>query len=189
MRRLSGVVPASLAALLALAAAGCSGGAPSPSTLPVATSADEFAAAWCGSLEALARAIGNPDTAADSKLSAALDAAISRADYTGVEEVAAQMKAELATGRQLASVAAGWPPGTAMAGQVDALLRAVEVLVETKRANATRGLGEADGAAQAAFEAAGGIEAWQGMFEAARSLPADATAGMDCRWWEAGAPD
>jgi hypothetical protein len=189
MRRSGGSGFATLVLLIGLALAGCSAGAPSQSTLPVATSADEFAAAWCGSLEALARAIGNPDTGADSKLSAALDAAISRADYAGVEEVAAQMKAELATGRQLASVAAGWPPGTATAGQLDALLRAVEVLVEARRANATRGLGEADRVAQAAFEEAGGLEAWQGMFEAARGLPADVAAGMDCRWWEAGAPD
>jgi hypothetical protein len=189
MKRSAGSGRTALAALLLLAAAGCTGGVPSQSALPVATSADEFAAAWCSSLEALARAIGNPDTAADSKLSAALDSAITRADYAGVDETAARMRAELATGRQLASVAAGWTPGAAVAGQVDALLRAVEVLVETKRANAARGLGEADRMAQAAFEEAGGIEAWQGMFEAARGLPDDATARLDCRWWEAGAPD
>jgi hypothetical protein len=178
-----------LALLLSLAVVSCSGGAPSPTPLPVATSASEFAEAWCASLEALARAIGNPDTAADSKLSAALDAAITRGDYAGVEEVAAQMQGEIATGRRFAMIAAGWPQGAAMAGQVDALLRAVEVLVETKRANASRGLGEADGAAQAAFEQAGGIEAWQGMLEAGRTVPPDAMARMNCRWWEAGAPD
>jgi hypothetical protein len=175
--------------VLAFVAAGCSTGTPSATPMPVATSAAEFAAAWCSSLEGLARAIGNPDTAADSKLSAALDVAIERADYAGVDQVASQMKAELEAGRAFAAVAAGWPPGAAMMVHVDRLLLAAEAMVEAKRAGARQGRGAADGLGQAALEQAGGIAAWQGMFDAAKSLPAEALARMtDCRWWEAGAP-
>lgn len=177
--------------LLCLAlAAGCSAGAPGVTSIPVATTSEEFGEAVCSSLEAMARAIGNPDTAADSKLSAALDAAMERGDYAGVEQVAAQMKAELATGRRFAAVAAGWEPGAAMAGQVDALIRAFEAMVEAKRAGASQGLGAATGLGQTAFEQAGGLDAWQGMLESGRTLPPDTLQGLgECRWWEAGAPD
>jgi hypothetical protein len=179
-----------LSMIVVFAAAGCGGGTPGATPMPVATTADEFAEAWCSSLEAMARAIGNPDTAGDSKLSAALDVAIERADYAGVEQVAAQMRAELETGRRLAVVAAGWQPGAATMVQLDRLILAFEAMVEAKRAAASQGLGAADGLAQTAFEQAGGLEAWQGMFEAARALRTEDLGAMtDCRWWEAGAAD
>lgn len=189
MSRRSGP-PIVLLLCLALAAAGCNAGAPGVTSMPVATTAEEFGEAVCSSLEAMARAIGNPDTAADSKLSAALDAAMERGDYAGVEQVVAQMKAELATGRRFAAVAAGWEPGATMAGQVDALIGAFEAMVEAKRAGASQGFGAATGLGQTAFEQAGGIEAWQGMLEAGRTLPPESLQGLgECRWWEAGGPD
>jgi hypothetical protein len=112
--------------ILALVAAGCGASTPSETPMPVATTADEFADAWCSSLQAMARAIGNPDTAADSKLSAALDVAIERGDAASVEQIAAQMKAELETGRRFAAVAAGWQPGEAAMVPVDRLILAFE---------------------------------------------------------------
>jgi hypothetical protein len=190
MYRRTGPAAIVLSIIVVFAATGCSGGTPTATPIPVATTADEFAEAWCSSLQAMARAIGNPDTAADSKLSAALDAAIERGDYAGVEQVAAQMKAELETGRRFAAVGAGWQPGAATMVQLDRLILAFAAMVEAKRAAASQGLGAVDRLAQTAFEQAGGLEAWQGMFEAARSLPAEDLEGMtDCRWWEAGAAE
>ena len=163
-----------LALAVALGGAGCgTAAAPTPTLLPVARSGPEFAAAWCASMQAMFRAIGNPDTASDSELSAALDQAITNADYSAVERFAAMIQAELATGRRHAESAAGWAPGAAMARHLDTLLAAFGTMVEAKRAAARDGLSAGDGGAQAAFEAAGGVESWYGMLEAARSLPAD----------------
>jgi hypothetical protein len=189
MTRRTGPTTIVLSMILALVAAGCGGSTPSETPMPVATTADEFADAWCSSLEAMARAIGNPDTAADSKLSAALDVAIERGDAASVEQIAAQMKAELETGRRFAAVAAGWQPGGAAMVPVDRLILAFEAAVEAKRAGATQGIGPAEQLSQAAFMRAGGLEAWQGMFETARALPPGPLERIGaCRWWEAGAP-
>ncbi len=178
-----------LSLLVVLTAAGCGGGTPRDTPTPAAMTADEFAAAWCSSLEAMARAIGNPDTGADSKLSAALDAAIERGDFASVDQIAAEMRAELETGRRFAATAAGWQPGTAAMAPIDRLIVAFQAAVEAKRAGARQGLGAADRLAQTALEQARGLEAWRAMFDTAKTLPPGVVERIgDCRWWEAGAP-
>jgi hypothetical protein len=175
--------------------AGCSGGSPSSPTptasstpAPKATSAREFATAVCSSLTAMSRAIGNPDTASDSVLSAALDEAIRAGDAARVQEAAASMKAELESARQLAAVAGGWQPGAAAAVQLDRLMLAFEAWTEAKRATASQGLAAAETAAQAALIKAGGGEAW-GALIGYGAIPAEAREGLvGCRFWEAGAP-
>lgn len=165
---------ARLVLAVALVGAGCGTAAPpAPTALPVARDGAEFATAWCASMQAMFRAIGNPDTAADSELSAALDQAITNADYSAVERIAAMIQAELATGRRYAESAAGWGPGSTMARHLDNLLAAFGMMIDTKRAAARDGLSAGDGEAQAAFEGAGGVESWFAMLEAARSLPPD----------------
>jgi hypothetical protein len=157
---------------VALGGAGCgSAAAPAPTPLPAASDGPQFAAGWCASMQAMFRAIGNPDTAADSELSAALDDAITLADYSGAERLAAMIQADLTIGRRYAESAAGWPPGATMARHVDSVLAAFSAMIEAKRTAARDGLPAADGRGQAAFEAAGGVEAWYAMLEAARTLP------------------
>lgn len=185
MRRLL----ASLA--IALLATACDqAAAPTPTPIPAATSADEFAAAWCSSLKAMVRAIGNPDTGDDSELSAAFDVAIERGDAAEVQRLAAAMSAELAAGRQFAAVAAGWEPGSAAGTAVDRLLLAFGAMVHAKRAAAGEGLAAADERGQIALEQGGGLAAWQTMLETARAVPPDAMQHLeDCRPWdEGGAP-
>ncbi|HEU0236753.1 MAG TPA: hypothetical protein VFR14_09975 [Candidatus Limnocylindrales bacterium] len=163
-----------LALAVALGGAGCgTAAAPTPTPLPAARNGAEFSAAWCASMQAMFRAIGNPDTASDSELSAALDEAITNADYSAVERFAAMIQAEIATGRQHAESASAWGPGATMAGHLDRLLVAFGVMVEERRASARDGLSLVDQRAQAAFEAAGGVESWFAMLEAARALPPD----------------
>lgn len=185
MARRTSIASALLATAVALVSIGCAQGTSGATPLPVATSADEFATAVCSSLRTIGRAIGNPDTGADSALSASLEAAITRGDYAGVEQTAATMTAELERGRLLAGVAAGWQPGAALIVHVDRLLLAFEAMVEAKRTGARQGLEAAGTLGQTAFERAGGLEAWQGMLGSFRDLPAEVLSVMeDCRWWE-----
>jgi hypothetical protein len=65
-------------------------------TREAASNADEFVEEWCLSFAAMTRAIGNPDTAADSELSASLDAAIEAGDQAGLDKDGAMPS---------------WPPG------------------------------------------------------------------------------
>jgi propanediol dehydratase small subunit len=181
-------------AVVVLVAAGCGQGSsptatPNPTPMPPATSASEFATAFCSSLQGMARAIGNPDTAADSILSAALDDAIRSGDAAAVEAAAARMQAELESGRRFAAVAAAWEPGAKLAGVVDQLIVAFEAMVEAKRAAADQGLAAADQKAQAALMDAGAGTAWQALLSGESKVPSEAANRLvDCRWWEAGAP-
>jgi hypothetical protein len=137
----------------------------------------------------MARAIGNPDTAADSQLSAALDAAIKDGDDARVEEMATAMQDELASGRRFAAVAGGWQPGAAAMVQLDRLIVAFQAMVEAKRAAADEGLAVVDAKGQQAFMDAGGLDAWHAMINGSVSIPSEGIpSAPECRWWEAGAP-
>lgn len=183
--------PTAIAAFAAVALVGCSAApaaSPSPTPMPKATSVQEFGAAACSALTAMSRAIGNPDTASDSVLSAALDDAIRSGDLAAVDAAAARMQTELASGRQLAAVAAGWAPGAETAGNVDQLIAAFEAMTEAKRAAASQGLKAADQAGQTALMAAGAADAWQALIGGG-SMPGEVRASLSgCRFWEAGAP-
>jgi hypothetical protein len=150
-----------------LVAVGCSQ-ADSPGTAaPAATSHKEFVTAACAAFDALDAAIGNPDTGTGSKLSNALDDAVASGDVATANRIADESIARLEDGRRQLVIAGGWEPGSAMASAADRFFLASEVLVNGKRAGAaTRDLH----AGQAAFEKAGGLEAWQGMITAAGAI-------------------
>ena len=112
-------------------------------------------------------AIGNPDTGTGSALSKALDSAVSSGDVPTAGRLADESIARLEAGRRQLAIAGGWEPGRAMAIASDRFFLVSEVLVNGKRAGAaTRDLQ----AGQAAFEKAGGLEAWQGMLTAAGAI-------------------
>ena len=111
------------------------------------------------------RAVGNPDAGTDSELSKALDEAVQRGDPAEAGRLAEAITVELESGRQAASRAAAWPPGFAAMSELDRVLLAFEAMIDAKRQTA----GNPDGPdPQAAFEAAGGGDAWTQMLQAAR---------------------
>jgi hypothetical protein len=135
----------------------------------------EFVAAACSAFDSMFEAIGNPDAGGGSELSKALDAAVTAGDVATAERLANESNRVLDEGRRHAAVAAGWGPGAAMMAALDRFLAASQAMVGAKRvaAGTTRELA----AAQAAFEAAGGVDAWTSMLGAAQGLqlPPDAT--------------
>ncbi|MEO7229487.1 MAG: hypothetical protein ABIZ30_02715 [Candidatus Limnocylindrales bacterium] len=78
-----------LVGLMAVATAACEAGSPSPAPnptpLPAATSFEEYAVGFCAAWAALFTAVGNPDTAAGSELSKALDTAVAANDGLAAE--------------------------------------------------------------------------------------------------------
>lgn len=148
--------------------------APAAPAAPAATSHEEFAAAACLAFDELAAVVGNPDAGTGSPMSKALDSAVSSGDVSTANRLADQSIARLEAGRRELAIAGGWEPGRAMATATDRFLLVSEVLVNGKRAGAaTRDIG----AGQAAFEKAGGLQAWQGMLAAAGAIQLPAGSG------------
>lgn len=147
-------------ASLTLAFAGCGGGTASPAPKPAAATFGEFRTGYCSAWESIFLAVGNPDTGSGSELSDALDKAIADGNPVTVELAARQIRDELDTGRRHVAFAAGWEPAAAPMAKMDHLFLAFEAMVETSRAAASEGPVVARKKAQAAFEAAGAIEAW-----------------------------
>lgn len=146
------------------AAAACGSGAPSPSSSPLATSFDEYAVSFCAAFEALFLAVGNPDTAAGSELSKALDAAVVAHDGTNADQLAAKITSELESGRQHVAHARGWSPAASMMADLDRVFVAFEAMTAAKRTAANQGPDSVD--PQAAFEGAGGVDGWVAMLTA-----------------------
>ena len=161
------------AVLLALSLAACSG---TPAVSPGAArqsapaSYAEYAEGFCSAMEAMVRAIGNPDTGADSDLSFALEQAIERGDMAAAAEAAGKIRVELKAAQEEASRIAGWPEGADAAKNLGRFLAAFEVYVAAMLTAAPQGLAEAQTAAQQAFEGEGALEAWMGMLEGVRDL-------------------
>ena len=150
-------------AILVLTVAACS--APAAPSLAPATF-EEFATHACDAFEAMFRAVGNPDTGADSELSKALEEAVQRGDPAEAGRLAEAITVELESGRQAASRAAAWPPGFAAMSELDRVLLAFEAMIDAKRQT----VGNPNGPdPQAAFEAAGGVDAWTRMLQAAQT--------------------
>lgn len=145
---------------LILAACATGGAGSSPTSRPGATSFAEFRDAFCGTWEAIFTAVGNPDTGGGSELSDAFEAAIERGDVLATEAKALEIRNELETGRRHAAFGAAWEPAAVGMGHLDRLLVAFTTLIEAQRAAAAEGAGPARQQAQAAFEAAGGLDAW-----------------------------
>ena len=93
----------------------------------------------------------------------AFDDAVEQGNAADAASTAATVRAELERGRAAAAVAAGWPQGTQSMVHMDRFLRATEALVDARRDATPLGYLEATNRGQAAFEAAGGIDAWFGM--------------------------
>jgi hypothetical protein len=147
--------------------AGCSPAAPPASSDGVAStraaSYAEYAAATCGALQSIWRGYGNPDTSEMSAMYRAFDASVQAGDTTTAATQAGEIVAELERGRASVEVAAGWPPGLSSSAQLDRLLLAMEAMVRAKLDAMPLGNLAATNRGQAAFEAAGGIDAWMGM--------------------------
>jgi len=165
-----------IALLIALTGVACTGSLPGVSAPPAAASYDEYRIAACAAWEALFRAVGNPDTASGSDLSRALDAAVTAGDADTADRLAADIVKELKTGREQIAAAGGWSPRAPVMVQLDRVFAAFEAMTEAKRAAARHEPNAVE--PQAAFEQAGGVEAWFAMFEAARMAGAG-SAGAD----------
>ncbi len=151
--------------LLVLVSSACTSVAPSSSRLPPATSYEEYAAAFCSAFDSMFRAVGNPDTAAGSELSKSLDQAVAAGDGPSADRLAGAITAELEVGRQYAAAAGGWQPAAAVMGQLDRFFLALEAMTEAKRSKARNGVVDP----QAAFEGAGGVDAWRAMLAPGQS--------------------
>lgn len=162
-------------ALVGVAAAACGTGAPSPTPMPAATSFEEYAVSFCAAWDAMFRAVGNPDTAAGSELSKALDAAVTAKDGTEAERLAAEITADLESGRRFAEVAGGWPPAGPAMKELDRVFVGFEAMTAAKAAAAKGTPGSID--PQTAFEQAGGIEGYFAMIEAMRAMASARPAG------------
>ena len=162
--------------LIAAATAACAPGVPNVLPLPAATSFDGYAAHFCLAFDAMFKAVGNPDTASGSESSKALDSAVTAHDGLTADRLAAQITAELESGRREVAAAAGWAPAAPMMAQLDRVFVAFEAMTAAKAAKARGEPNAVD--PQAAFEQAGGVEAWFAMFDAGRAMgsenPADA---------------
>jgi hypothetical protein len=152
-----------LCLLASLVVACGSADAPASTGAGAASTFEEYTAGACSALQSLWRAYGNPDTAGLSPMMHAFVDAVERGDVVAAGTTAAAVRAELERGRASAAVAAGWPQGTQSMVHMDRLLRAMEALVEARRDATPLGNLEATNRGQAAFEAAGGRDAWFGM--------------------------
>jgi hypothetical protein len=180
------LISAAVVLVTAVATVGCAAAAPSPSaqgaTLPgVSTertigSSEEYYVVACKAWDALDRAVGDPDTGEGSKLSRALDQAVEARDVASADRAAAGITAELASGRRQLKTAGTWGPRSKTVAQFDRVFVAFEAMTAAKRA-AARGKPNAVDP-QAAFEQAGGVEAWFAMFESIP--PSEMATGKPC---------
>lgn len=162
------LVAIAIAGIVSACGPGPGSTSPSASSLPLAGSYTEFATSTCLAFDALWEAVGNPDTADWSAVTRSLDAAVAARNTTEADRLAATITARLEEGRRHATAAAGWAPGAPLMTHMDRLLVAFEAWTEAKRVKA------ADPAAQdpqAAFEAAGGVDAWRAMLGAVGAIP------------------
>jgi len=160
-------------ALLAMILAGCASSSPSPSpeAAPRATSFEGFADGLCSAFDSMFKAVGNPDTGGGSDLSKQLETAAEAGDLATAESLARQITSELEAGRRSAAYAGGWTPGAPAAGHMDRFLIAYEAWTTAHVERARLGPAAAD--PQQAFEQAGGLTAWEGMFRAIQAMAAD----------------
>ena len=161
--------------LVVLATVACGGGAQGASPQPKAATFDEFGTAYCAAWDELFTAIGNPDTGSVSALRAEFEKAVTAGDTVSAERLAATITGRLEAGRAHVAVASGWQSAGPMLAQLDRVFLAFEAMVAAKRAEVTNDPGALT--AQAAFEKAGGVEAWRAMFEAGRTMQRPANAG------------
>jgi len=160
--RLAGTV---LAVVITASAAACGASAPSPSPSPAgATSFAEYATAFCSAWGTLFRVVGNPETAGWTDGVHQLQAAADARDNATAARLQGEINTELEAARQQIASAAAWPPASRTMAEMDRFFVAMETWI-TAYANIAKGVPNAPDA-QAALEAAGGLDAWQAMFAA-----------------------
>lgn len=165
----SGAPPSGSSGTGSAAASVPASGPASPAASPSsALTYDAFVVAACSAFDLMDQAIGNPETGAGSKLSVELDQAVEAKDGPAATRLAAAIATKLAAGRAQAAVAAGYPSARPMMIQLDRLLEALSVMAAAKRDVATGVPGAVE--PQAAFENAGGVDAWRAMIEALRAI-------------------
>lgn len=164
-KRLPGII---LAIAVVASAAAC--GAPvAPSPSPTgATNFEEYATAHCAAWETLFRVVGNPDTADWTDAVRQLQAAAEAHDGVTAVRLRAGIHTELEAARAQIAFAAGWPPATRGMAELDRLFVAQEAWIDAYVDIATGVAGAPD--PQAAFEAAGGLDAWFGLSEAFKDV-------------------
>ena len=158
-RRLSRIM---LAIMVAVSVAAC--GASTPSRSPSAASFDEYATAVCSAWGTLFRVVGNPDTAGWTEGVHQLQAAATARDDATAAGLQGKINTELEAARRQIAYAAGWPPAARPMAEMDRFFVAMERWI-TAYVDIAKGVPNAP-EAQAAFEAAGGLTAWQGLFAA-----------------------
>ena len=166
--RLSRAIVAVVAIAGVLASCGPSEGPPIPS-LRGATTYREWAEGACRAFDALWEAVGNPETGNQSELRGLLERAVAARNSAEADRLVGLIDMRLSEGRREAVAAAGWEPGKPMMIQLDRLLGAYQAEAAAKRAIA-RGQGGAQ-TPQEIWQAAGGLDAWHGMFEAGAAIP------------------
>jgi hypothetical protein len=159
--RLPGII---LSVVVATSVAACGGSAPGSSPAG-ATSFDEYATASCSAWGALFRVVGNPDTAgwtdAVHQLQAAAEA---HDDDPAAAGLQGRINTELEAARKQIAYAAAWPPAARPMAEMDRFFAATEIWI-VSYVDVAKGVPKTPDP-QAAFEAAGGLAAWQALFEA-----------------------
>lgn len=162
--RLSGII---LAIVFAASVAACGSAAPSLSP-SAATSFDEYATAACSAWGTLIRVVGNPDTAGWTDAVHQLQAAAAARDQATAARLQGEINSELEAARRQIAYAAGWSPAVRSLAEMDRFFVAMETWM-TAYVDVAKGIPNAPDP-QAAFEAAGGPAAWQGLLEAHADL-------------------
>ncbi|MDP2350752.1 MAG: hypothetical protein Q8M74_06300 [Chloroflexota bacterium] len=171
--RLAGTV---LALVIAASAAACGASAPSPSPAG-ATSFDEYATAFCSAWGTLFRVVGNPETASWTDAVQELQAAADAGDDATAAGLQGAINAELEAARLQIAYAAAWPPAARAMAEMDRFFIAQETWI-LAYVDIAKGVPDAPDA-QAAFEAAGGLAAWQAMFAAYADIAPHRPASVD----------
>jgi hypothetical protein len=164
--RLAGTV---LAIVIAASAAACGASEPSPTpSASGAASFDEYATAFCSAWATMFRVVGNPESATWTDAVHDLQAAAEAGDDASAASLQGTINTELEVARGQIAFAAAWPPAARMMAEMDRLFVAEQTWI-TAYVNIAKGVPDAPDA-QAAFESAGGLEAWQAMFHAHAEL-------------------
>ena len=165
-----------LAIMIAASAVACGASEPSPSPVG-ATNFHEYATAFCSAWGTLFRVVGNPETASWTDGVHQLQASAEARDDATAARLQGGINTELEAARRQIAFAAGWPPAAMAMAEMDRFFVAEESWV-TAYADVAKGLPNAPDP-QAAFEAAGGLDAWQAMFEAYADLAPHRPASVD----------
>ena len=166
--RLSGII---LTITITASVAGCGAVGPgeAQSEAPtVATSFEEYGTASCSAWATLFRVVGNPDTADWTDSVRELQAAAEAHDAVTAARLQLGINTELEAARRQIAYAAGWPPAARPMAELDRFFVATEAWINAYVDVATGVPNAPD--PQAAFETAGGIDAWRGMIAASADM-------------------